>query len=103
MPDEWVDPEIFVEHLGVTVYHCYTGQDMVSNFFYTVDPANSSTDNDDGSGTQFDVSDIYGATDIRFADDETAIRYAIEAGWLTEEGLTVRQADVPEADDAGKN
>lgn len=90
------EAEILLIHLGVTVYHCYTDQGMVSECWYTVDPANCNTDSDDGSGTQFEVSDIRAATDVKFSNDASAIRYAIYRGWLTEEGLTVRQTDIPE-------
>ncbi len=95
MPYQWESPEIFLEHGGVTVYHCYTRHDMVSDIWYSVEATNTDTDYDLGDGTMFDVTDIPmpGGIDRLAWTNEQIIAYAIDRGWLTITGLTLPAAD----------
>ena len=39
MPNAWVEPEVFMEHSGVTIYHTYNNDDINNKmaYHYTVD------------------------------------------------------------------
>jgi hypothetical protein len=75
---------------GVTVWYCIHDEN-ISEHWYTVDPANNDIDDDDNSGTMFDVDEIITTVLPRtFKDHAEAIRFAIEAGWLTSDGLNLR-------------
>ena len=91
MPDsEWQGPEELLSHQEVTVYYCYRPYQMVSAYWYSVDPANTNSEADDNSGTMFDITDLRHALGATEADDDALlIRQAIELGWLTELGLTI--------------
>jgi len=88
MPYEWVDPELFLEHEGVAVYHCYDDGDMVSSYWYTTDPSDCNYKFPEiGSKAQFDVRDL---PDLGLAVDEPTnhaliIEHAIEEGLITGE------------------
>lgn len=105
MPYEWVDPDIFLEHQGVIVFRCNDDSDMLTACHYTTDPSNCNIDYPEGE-TMFDVREIphpetmppaayfvqvgnFQSEQINEAAHPAIIRYAIEQGWLTEEGLAV--------------
>ena len=51
---EWVEPEVFVEHQGIVIYHAYNDDqaDQVLWFHYAV-PGDSNP-----NGRQFDIRDL---------------------------------------------
>jgi hypothetical protein len=58
---ESVDPEVFLEHNGVTIYHIYKNDDIDASareFWFTVDPDQGSDDNGHGTGGTFDVRQL---------------------------------------------
>jgi hypothetical protein len=58
MPYKWVEPELYLEHKGVKVYHTYKSgneNDMMS-YIFTTDM--SCDDSEDDSEFQFDVRDL---------------------------------------------
>jgi len=96
----WVDPELFLEHNDVTVYHTYKNDDINSGrrvYSYTLSELCSedacSDDRCDGVCVRvFDVRELsqFGDhLDIGDADQRHAavIRAAIEAGALTVNGV----------------
>ncbi|MBE7553136.1 MAG: hypothetical protein HS126_18845 [Anaerolineales bacterium] len=109
--DDEDDPnKPFLEHQGVTVWTCVDDDDMEANFHYTTNLGNANTDNPEPyEDTQFDVRDIPLAEGMTPANtwtttkseygsissEDTAgreahaaiIRYAIDRGWLTQDGL----------------
>lgn len=116
MPYEWVDPAILLEHQGVTVYRCYDDSDMLSACHYTTDPSDCNIDSPEyGSKAQFDVREIphpetmppaayfvqvapnISSEQINEAAHPAIIRYAIEQGWLTEDGLKLPDAERADA------
>lgn len=85
---EMVDPEVFVEHLGVTVYHIYKNDDIDEGpraYWFTTNVNGSDNDGHGQDGT-FDVRSLEAATGIvtvgDFDEDATrrAVRKAIESG-----------------------
>ncbi|MCQ3980733.1 MAG: hypothetical protein DPW09_45615, partial [Anaerolineae bacterium] len=102
----------FVFHQGVTIWTCVDDDDMAAAFHYTTNLDNANIDYDEGDGTQFDVRDIphppemtpavtwktttsdYGSITSEDSGGREAhaalIRYAIEQGWLTQDGLKLR-------------
>jgi hypothetical protein len=58
MPYEWVDPELFLEHEGVAVYHCYDDDNMVSTYWYTTEITDCNVDTPELEGFQFDVREL---------------------------------------------
>jgi hypothetical protein len=92
MPYAWTDPEQFLQHAGVTVYHCYDDDGMVSTIWYTTVAANNNVDGGDEDG-QFCVEDI--PSPFHSDDHVQIINYAIDQGWLTEAGLYLPQELAP--------
>jgi hypothetical protein len=90
MPYEWVDPEMFLEHKGVKVWHCYK-DDVVSGCWFTTDPSDCDTEFDNGA--QFDAWDLIPKESLRNGWDRDvqrmAIEIAIETSALTQDGLTL--------------
>ncbi len=91
MPYAWIEPEIFMEHDGVTIYHIYKDDylDGVARaYWYGTRP--SCSDDGSGDGGEFDVRDLPAVEGASAEDDEgraVIIRAAIERGVLTEDGL----------------
>ncbi|HXV44669.1 MAG TPA: hypothetical protein VEC96_16530 [Anaerolineae bacterium] len=94
MPRQWVEPELLLEHEGVSIYYTYRDNAMVSTYNFTV---NEAYDHSEGDWGDADATYIFDWTDIPLApgiqpggwQKEDAIRYAIEQGWLTEEGVNL--------------
>ena len=83
MPYEWVDPEVFVEYNGVTVYHVYKNNHPMYYHFCT-DPGDCEDDSNMG-GTQFDVRDLKPVYTVgsRRWNMEYTIKAAIDSGELS--------------------
>lgn len=90
MPMTWVEPEVFLEHMGVTIYHTYR-HDMEtdrSDYIFTTDSSDSDRDSD--SQFHFDVRDIahelvkvwVGASGHFPADNKNILMGAIEYGMI---------------------
>lgn len=86
MPTVYVDPEIFVEHNGIVVYHTYKNEDFLNRYRYwfTTDPGDYA-----GPSREFDVRTLPGWDDAHgdYAVDSDAnsrrtIIAAIEAGLI---------------------
>lgn len=95
MPYDWIDPELFLEQEGVTVYHCYDDDGMVSTFWYTTDGTDCNIDAPLTDAAQFDVRDLP-AVGLAVDDPTThasIIRHAIQAGLLI--GEPVIPSDPP--------
>ncbi|MBE7474285.1 MAG: hypothetical protein HS114_34580 [Anaerolineales bacterium] len=110
----------FLTHQEVEVWACCDDDDMLAAFHYSTDLGNCNIDNDEGDGTMFDVRDIPLAEGMTPAvkwttttgqhgsitSEDTSgreahaaiIRHAIEQGWLTQDGLTIPEGDVPEGE-----
>jgi hypothetical protein len=58
MPYEWVDPELFLEHEGVAVYHCYDDDNIVSTYWYTTEITDCNVDAPELEGFQFDAREL---------------------------------------------
>jgi hypothetical protein len=85
---EWVDPELFLEHNDVCVYHAYNDGDadnQLTYWFAVTEDGDSSND-----PQEFDVRDIpLGGAALSGKDWETdegrkkLITMAIDHGWIT--------------------
>ncbi len=90
MPYGWIDPEIYLQHNGVTVYHVY-GTDDVSNgprtYWYGTDI--ECAEEGDGSEYTFDVRQLPRNGHDPNTDEgrKAIIREAIEVGLVTKDGL----------------
>lgn len=86
---DWVDPEVFMVHNGVTIWHVYKNDDIEQGpriYSYAFSP--QGTDDGDGSEFTFDVRDLPGGLDIETyggnSDDmKRMIAAAIDAGSIT--------------------
>jgi hypothetical protein len=58
MPNQWLDPELFLEHEGMTVYRCYDDDRLVSSYWYTLDATDCNIDSPLRDEVQFDVRDL---------------------------------------------
>jgi hypothetical protein len=87
MPNQWLAPELFLEHEGVAVYHCYDDDNMVSSYWYTTDAANCNIDVPLTDEAQFDVRDLpnLGLTVNDPNNHPAIIRHAISQGLITGE------------------
>lgn len=87
MPYVWKDNEVAFEHNGVTIYHVHK-HDMADCYkrdnFYHISPGGSEEDDE-----CFDVRDIPHPEHLDHTDHPGILRYAIEQGWLTQEGLVL--------------
>jgi hypothetical protein len=75
MPMIWVEPEVFLEHEGVTVYHAYKHGGLGSRLRYWFN-----TDPDETDVFDFDVRSLPDWTDDGSAD--STIRSAIDHGLI---------------------
>jgi len=82
-----VEPEVFMQHKGITIYHVYSDDDVDCGkrdwcFGYREDCT------DDGFGT-FDVEKLPDYDDACDTDEQVqaVIRKAVDAGILTQDGL----------------
>jgi hypothetical protein len=87
MPYQWVDPELFLEHDGVAVYHCYDNDKVVSLFWYTTDAADDNCDSPNSGRAQFDVRDLphIGLDANDWNNHAAIIQHAIRAELVTGE------------------
>ena len=78
MPLTWIEPEVFLKHRGVTVYHAYKDQGIVGSpcktlgYSYTTDPLEQ-----EGGG--FDVRKLttWDPILLNSIAEETAMKFAI--------------------------
>lgn len=80
MPREWVPPEEFVSHKGISIFHVYKDDEMQNGpreFWYT-----TSENDGEGSGFEFDVRNL---PDYDSSDHEGTVKKAIEAGLLIQD------------------
>ncbi len=85
MPNQWVDPDLFLKHEGVAVYRCYDDDSIVSTYWYTTDAADCNIDSPLTDEAQFDVRDL---PNLGLAANDPnnhtgIIRKAIEAGLIS--------------------
>jgi hypothetical protein len=88
--DERGNPQVFVTHRGITVYHCWHDECLSENW-YTTDPDDA--DIDRSGDAQFDVRILPAQRARPVGDDGRAdhrgrIMAAIDAGLITEDGYT---------------
>jgi len=76
MPYIWTEPELFLEHRGVKVWHCYE-DDNVSEHWFTTDPA-VGLDSDDRDKYTFDARDLPLIIGMTKGDYDLRIRCAID-------------------------
>ncbi len=86
MPYQWIEPEIFLEHENVAVYHCYDDLDNVSSYWYTTDPSDCNYKHPE-SNAQFDVRDLptLGLDANDQSNHAAIIQHAITEGLITGE------------------
>ncbi|MCI0527481.1 MAG: hypothetical protein L0Y56_08550, partial [Nitrospira sp.] len=94
MPEEWIDPELFLEYEDVAVYHCYDDDNMVSTYWYTIDDSDCNIDAPVTEGSRFDVRDL---PDLGLNTDDrqnhmAIIRNAIQKGLISGEAVTTDAA-----------
>lgn len=83
MPWEWIEPEEFLTHRGVQIFHAYKDEfsDVPLEFWYSTSSTAGS-----GSPYEFDVRDLPGYRSRYRADEvsehERLIKAAIDAGVL---------------------
>lgn len=110
MPQEWVSPQIYLEHGGYIVYHLYKNDDITQpprEYGYTLwELANEIGGKDEGN---FDVRELpqVAGVDVNTAEGrQIIIKAAIDAGyfddWENEEGESFRTpaGDIAEASKA---
>ncbi|MCK6625563.1 MAG: hypothetical protein L6R45_10355 [Anaerolineae bacterium] len=118
---ELYDPDKpWLSHQSVDVWICCDDDEMDAAFHYTTSLSNCNIDYDEGDGTMFDVRDIsipgemtpavkwttttgqYGSVTSEDTSGREAhaaiIRYAIEQGWLHQDGLTDPEKEPEEAE-----
>ncbi|MEW6770116.1 MAG: hypothetical protein AB1330_01805 [Bacillota bacterium] len=87
MPYGWVEPDIFLEHGGVTIYHVYKDDEIdnvIREYWYTW-----REDGGELTPWRFDVRDIATALGMSVSDFdeiEEVIKKAIDLGLLTKDG-----------------
>jgi len=79
MPLTWTEPEIVVEHNGVTVYHTYKDGEYAASYWYTLDPSQDDWECE----SAFDIRDL--AVNVESDNHEDILRVAIDAGLLREQ------------------
>lgn len=81
MPYGWMDPEVFMEHDGVPVYHTYKNDDIENQreYWFTLDCSYS-----EGCGQDFDVRDLPNPRRVPLdeAGKQTVIANALDQGIL---------------------
>src|SRR5687768_3059732 len=85
MPDQWTEPELFLEYEGVTAFHCYDSDNMVSLYWYTTEACDCNIDSPVTESTQFDVRDLPNLDlDAEIQQNHTTIiRNAIQKGLIS--------------------
>ncbi len=75
--ETWVEPEQFLSHNGVTVYHCYKDEDpdYMRSHWYT-------TDVREREEYEFDVRKLPVPSGVDRGDDAAIIQHAIDSGSL---------------------
>lgn len=101
MPYEtvWTDPEVYVTHKGVTVYHLYKNDDIeqgARTYSFTLHPQAGEADWGVFPNTPlFDVRDLPGFTDGPWNERAGIIREfviaAIDAGIITQDGVKKKE------------
>jgi len=96
MPYQWIDPELFLEHNGVAVYHCYEDDGPVSYYWYTTDPSDDNRVWSKPESSQFDVRTLpdLGLDVNDFENHATIIQQAIQVGLIIGD-LVVTDAPSP--------
>ncbi|MCB0172891.1 MAG: hypothetical protein KDJ97_20335 [Anaerolineae bacterium] len=95
MSSEGKSPELFLEHNGVAIYHCYHDSDVKAWYWYTVEPMDCDIDYPLPGAAQFDVRDLpaLGFDSEYRTHHGVIIRHAIEQGFISgqpaAEGTTV--------------
>lgn len=91
MPGRWIeiDPEIFVKHGGVYIYHTYKDDDIDSPSYFWYSTNWEDTDYDNDAGYQFDVRNLpyFGSRAVSpsGAEMREAMVWAIEQGLLKQD------------------
>ena len=87
MPYQWVEPELFLEHNSVAVYHCYDDGGQKSWYWYTSEATDDNYDWTPADTAQFDVRSLpNGGLDANDRPNHgTIIRQAIDAGLVSGE------------------
>lgn len=82
---EWHEPELFMEHRSIKIYHCYKNDDvdLKMSDWYVVE--NDDNDYSDTSDWRFDVRDLPGLHNSE--DHKAVIIKAIDAEHITEYGF----------------
>lgn len=85
MPYQWIDPELFLEFAGVTIYHCYEDEGPVSYYWYTTDPRDDNRVWGHPDSAQFDVRTLPDlGLDVKDFETHVAIiQHAIQAGLIS--------------------
>jgi hypothetical protein len=85
MPNRWIEPELFLEHNGVAVYHVYEDGGELYWYWYTTNFADDNVDFPQDETALFDIRDLpSGELDANDRQThEAIIRQAIEAGLIT--------------------
>ena len=89
MPTDWVPPEIFLKHKGVTIYRIYKNDNFSQcprDCWFGWDERCS-----DSGDYAFDVRDLPNPSERE--DDKDIIRDAIDAGIITSEGLSLPEKE----------
>ena len=87
MPYQWIDPELFLEHEGVAVYHCYDDGETISAYWYTTDVTDCDLEYPNSDSAQVDVREL---PNLGLAADDpknhmAIIQNAIREGLITGE------------------
>lgn len=87
-------PEVFLEHRGVAIYHCYDEWQVIATYWYTTQPDDYNIDAPLTEQAQFDVRDLpLLGFDPEYREHHAVIiRHAIEAGLLTGQPAADRTA-----------
>lgn len=78
MPFDWVEPELFLEHRGIKIWHAYSAGDpqrQLSNVYTIAEWCDDST-MDEADTHQFDVTELPQLPGV--SDHELIIRHAID-------------------------
>ena len=84
MPHDWIPPELFLEHKGVAIYHCYHDNDAIAWYGYTTEPTDCNTEYPLSGGGQFDIRDLpsLGFDSEYRTHHGVIIRHAIKTGLI---------------------
>lgn len=88
---EWVHPDVFIEHAGVTVYRIYKSDDVDqgARMYWFSTRIDGSDDDAHGTGGTFDVR-MLDDWDVALIEDDSikqAIASAIDRGLITADGF----------------